>query len=178
MSAARQLKMVGNCHTLSHRPVRKSGDICSGVVARLGAFAIPVYHPKGAALFVEGHPSRGAFILHSGRVKIFTSSADGKVLILKFADPGEILGLAGTVSGQSYEAWAEAIEPTQTGFVERGNLAHLMRHDSELAVQVAMLLGESYNAAIAGVHVMGPFAPREPKACDVSSRLVQVQSSH
>lgn len=155
MAPARQLKIVGNCHKPSHRPVTQSGNICLEVVGRLGAFAIPVHHPKGAVIFVEGHPSRGAFILYSGRMKIFTSSTDGRVLILKFAGPGDILGLAATVSGQVYEAWAEAIEPTQTGFVERGHLVHLIRHDSELAVQIAMLLGESYNAAIAGVRVMG-----------------------
>jgi CRP-like cAMP-binding protein len=105
MLAARQLKIVETCHERSHRSRRKNSDICSEVVDRLAAFAIPLYQPKGAALFGEGQPSRGVFILYSGRVKLFTSSAEGKTLILRFADPGEILGLAGTLSGQPYEAW-------------------------------------------------------------------------
>jgi len=155
MLAARQLEIVENRHKRSYRPRRKSGNFSSEVVHRLAALAIPVYHPKGAALFVEGQPSRGVFILYSGRVKLFTSSADGKTFILRFADPGEILGLAGTLVGQPYEAWAEAIQPTQTGFVERRDLVHVMRHRGEVAVQVAMQLGESYCAAIAGVRVMG-----------------------
>ena len=127
----------------------------SEAMSRLAAFAAPVHHPKGAALFIEGQAPRGIFILYSGRVKLFTSSADGRTFILRFADPGEILGLAGTLSGQPYEAWAEATQATQTGFVERRDLVHVMRHCGEVAVQVAMRLGESYCSAIAKVRAMG-----------------------
>ena len=86
MLAARQLNIVENCYERSYRSLRKRSDICSEVIARLAAFAIPLDHPKGAALFGEGQPSRGVFILYSGRVKLFTSSAEGKTLILGFAE--------------------------------------------------------------------------------------------
>jgi CRP/FNR family transcriptional regulator, cyclic AMP receptor protein len=155
MLAARQLEIVENCHKPSYQPRKNSGHISSEIVNKLAAFAIPLYHPEGAALFAEGQPSRGVFILYSGRVKLFTSSADGKILILGFADPGEILGLAGTLSGQPYEAWAEAIQPAQTSFVERRYLVHLMRRHRDLAVQVAMHLGDTYCSAIAGVRILG-----------------------
>ncbi len=155
MSAARPLEIVENCHEHSDRPLRKKGEVCSEVVSRLAAFAIPVSHAKRTSLFTEGEPSRGIFILYSGRVKLSTTSADGKCVILRFADPGEILGLAGTLSGQPYEAWAEAIQPTQAGFVERENLVHLMRHHGEIALQLAMQLGETYCSAVAEVRAMG-----------------------
>jgi len=153
--AARQLEIVKNHYNRSYRPCRKSGNISSEVFNRLAAFAIPVSLQKSAALFVEGQPSRGVFILYSGRVKLFTLSADGNIFILRFADPGEILGLAGTLSGQPYETSAESIQPTQIGFVERRELVHLMRGYVEFAVRVAMQLGELYCTAIAGVCGMG-----------------------
>ncbi|MGB2624611.1 MAG: Crp/Fnr family transcriptional regulator [Candidatus Acidiferrum sp.] len=153
MLAACQLKLVETGHERSPRPLGKSRDLRSEVVGRLAAFAIPLSHPKGTAVFGEGQPSRGVFILYSGRVKLFTSSEDGKTLILRLADPGELLGLAGTLSGQPYEAWAEATQPAQTGFVERRDLFHVMRRWSEVAVQLATQLGESYYSAIAGVRV-------------------------
>jgi CRP/FNR family transcriptional regulator, cyclic AMP receptor protein len=154
MLAARPLEIVENCHDRSDRPLRKKSDVCSQIVSRLAALAIPVSLAKRASLFAEGEPSRGIFILYSGRVKLSTTSADGKCVILGFADPGEILGLAGTLSGQPYEARAEALQPTQAGFVERENLVHLMRHHGELALQLAMQLGESYCSAVARVRVM------------------------
>jgi CRP/FNR family transcriptional regulator, cyclic AMP receptor protein len=183
MLAAHRLESVENSHEPFHRPVRKSTDTCSDAVARLAAFATPLWHPKGAALFAEGQPPRGVFILYSGRVKLFTSSADGRARILKFAGPGEILGLAGTLSGQPYEAWAEAIQPAQTGFVERTYLVQLIRCHCDLATHVAMQLGESYYSAIVGVRTMGCLRSARQKlatflldwcgndrpACDVTS---------
>ena len=85
MLAARQLGIVENSQKHSYRRHRKNGIISSEIVNRLAAFAIPISLQKGAALFVEGQPSRGVFILYSGRVKIFTSAANGKLFILRFA---------------------------------------------------------------------------------------------
>lgn len=155
MLAVRQLEIVENRQKRVCRPRRVSGNLSSEFSNRLAKFAIPLYHPKGTVLFVEGQPSRGVFILCSGRVKLFTSSADGKTAILRFAQPGEILGLAGTLTGEPHEAWGEATQPTQTRFVERKCFVDLMRRHGELALQVAVKLGESYCSAIAGVRAMG-----------------------
>jgi CRP/FNR family cyclic AMP-dependent transcriptional regulator len=151
MLTACQLEIVESCQKHSHRRHRARGNISSEVVNTLAAFAIPAYHPKGAVFFVEGQPTPGVFILYSGRVKLFTSSVDGKTFILKFAVPGETLGLAETLSGQPCEVWAEATQLTQSGFVERNTLVALMRRHNELAVHVAIQLGQSYCSVIAGV---------------------------
>lgn len=155
MPAAHHLEIVENCHKRSYRPLSDGGDISSEVVGRLSAFAIPFRHPKGATLFAEGQPSRGVFILYSGRVKLFTSSANGRTFILRFAEPGEMLGLAGTLSGRPHETWAEAIQPTLANFVERRHLIRVMRHNCEFAVQVAAQLGETYYSALAEVRTLG-----------------------
>jgi CRP-like cAMP-binding protein len=41
-------------------------------------FTAAASYPKGATLFVEGQKPRGVFILCNGRVKLSTSSADGR----------------------------------------------------------------------------------------------------
>ncbi len=128
-----------------------SGCVSSEAFQKLAAHAIRTSRQKGEVLFAEGQPSLGVFIVYSGRVKIFTSSRDGKIFILKFANPGEILGLAGMLSRQSYEASAEVVEPMHVGFVERKDLAHVIRHDGELAMEVAVQLSDSYCYAIAGL---------------------------
>ncbi len=43
------------------------------------------------------------YVICSGRVKLTTTSRDGKSPILRIAEPGEVLGLHGTVSGRPYE---------------------------------------------------------------------------
>jgi CRP/FNR family transcriptional regulator, cyclic AMP receptor protein len=163
MLAARHLEIVQNRHESSHRSRSGSGNVSLDAVTRLRAFGIPGCYSKGTVLFAEGHPSRGAFILCSGRVKLFTASSNGKVFVLGFANPGEILGLGRTLAGQPYEAWAEATQRTETSFIERKHLVHVMRRHGEIAVQVAMQLGESYCEAIAGVRAMGRSRPASQK---------------
>jgi CRP/FNR family transcriptional regulator, cyclic AMP receptor protein len=155
MLGARQLQIVENCHKGSYRPIKKLSNFCPELINRLAAYAVPIFHRKGAFLFAEGRPSRGIFIVYSGRVKLFTSAANGKTCILRFAAPEEILGLAGTLLGQPYEMWAEATQPTQTGFVESRELVNVMRHSGEVSMQLAMVCGESYISAITRVRLMG-----------------------
>src|SRR4051812_38157657 len=76
-------------------------------------------YPAGSMLFLEGQAARGIFILCHGRAKLSTSSSDGKTIILRIAQPGEVLGLSATVSGKPYEASGETLEPTQANFVAR-----------------------------------------------------------
>src|SRR5262249_16575642 len=56
-------------------------------------------YPPGAVLFVEGQAARGVYIVCTGRVKLSTTSRDGKTLILRIAQAVEVLGLHATVSG-------------------------------------------------------------------------------
>jgi len=106
-------------------------------------------------LFVEGQSPRGVFILCGGRVKLSTSSADGKSLIVRIADPGEVLGLPATITGKPYELTAEVIEPTQANFIARGDFLAFLRQHGEAALRVAQQLGETYHSAIAEMRNIG-----------------------
>jgi CRP/FNR family transcriptional regulator, cyclic AMP receptor protein len=68
-------------------------------------------YPQRAILFVEGQSPRGIYIICTGRVKLSTTSRDGKTLILRIAEAGEILGLHGCVLGKPYELTAETLQP-------------------------------------------------------------------
>jgi CRP-like cAMP-binding protein len=52
-------------------------------------------YPRGSILFVEGQEARGVFVVCNGRVKLSAGSADGKSLIMRIAESGEIIGLPG-----------------------------------------------------------------------------------
>ena len=88
-------------------------------------------HPKGAILFVEGQEADGVFILSSGRVKLTTASADGKSLLLRVAEPGEMIGLPGTISGKIYVLTAEALEPIQVNVISRRPFIEFLREHGE-----------------------------------------------
>ena len=76
-------------------------------------------YPRGAVLFVEQEAPRGIFVLCKGRVKLSMTSSEGKTVILRIVQPGEVLGLSAVVSAQPYQASAETLEPCQVNFIRR-----------------------------------------------------------
>jgi CRP/FNR family cyclic AMP-dependent transcriptional regulator len=112
-------------------------------------------YPKGAVLFVEGQAPRGIFVLCKGRVKLSICASDGKTLILKIAEPGEVLGLSAAVSGKPYELTAEAVDPCQANFVRREDFLHFLKEHSDACFKVAEQLSEKYSIACHEVRSLG-----------------------
>jgi len=149
------LEIIENCLSCPHREERLFCNLPENSVRALAAITSSASYPKGATLFVEGQPARGVFILCSGRVKLSTSSADGKTLILRISEPGEVLGLPATVTGTSYELTADVIEPAQANFIGRNEFLGFLRENGEAALRVAQQLGETYHSAIAEMRTIG-----------------------
>ncbi len=113
------------------------------------------YHsvmPSGALLFVEGQTPRGVYVLCSGKVKLSTTSKEGKVLILKQAEAGEALGLSAAISGTNYEMTAETSAPCQLNFISRQDLMTVMQNESEVGVQAAQSLSREFQGAYRDIH--------------------------
>jgi CRP/FNR family cyclic AMP-dependent transcriptional regulator len=108
--------------------------------------------PAGALLFVEGQTTRGLFILCSGKVKLSTSSKDGKVLILKQAEAGEVLGLSAAISGTNYEMTAETATPCQLNFIGRQDFMSLLQTETEIGMRSALWLSREFQGAYRDIH--------------------------
>lgn len=155
MRAPYGLEIIENCLNCPHREDRLFCNLPAPAVQKLASITAPSTYPKGATLFVEGQNPRGVFILCSGKVKLSTSSADGKTLIIRIADVGEVLGLAATVSGTPYQATAEVLEPTQANFIGRNDFMHFLREHGEAAVRVAQQLAENYHHSLSEMRNIG-----------------------
>ena len=155
MRAPYGLEIIESCLSCPHREDRLFCNLPPSTAQRLAAITSPSSYPKGATLFVEGQVARGVFILCSGRVKLSTTSADGKTLIVRIADPGEVLGLPATVTEKPYELTAEVIEPTQANFIPRQEFLSFLREHGEVGLRVAQQLGETYHSAIAEMRNIG-----------------------
>src|SRR5204862_125684 len=141
MRAPYGLEIIESCLSCPHREDRLFCNLPPSTAQRLAAITSPSSYPKGATLFVEGQVARGVFILCSGRVKLSTTSADGKTLIVRIADPGDDLGLPATVPEKPYELTAEVIEPTHANFIPRQQFLSLLREHGEVGLRVAQRMG-------------------------------------
>jgi CRP/FNR family transcriptional regulator len=112
-------------------------------------------YPKGAVLFVEGQAPRGIFVLCKGRVKLSLSAPGGKTLILRIVDPGDVLGLSSTVSGQPCEVTAETVNPCQITFVKRDDFLLFLKQHGDACLRVAEQLSDKYNSACHEIRAIG-----------------------
>lgn len=149
------LEIIENCLSCPMAKDRLFCDLSRQALEGLDAISSSATYPKGAVLFVEGQDPRGVFVICNGRVKLSANSADGKSLILRIADPGEIIGLPGTISGKPYELTAETLEPIQANFIPRDAFLKFLREHGEAALRVAEMLTDIYHATYQEVRYLG-----------------------
>jgi CRP/FNR family cyclic AMP-dependent transcriptional regulator len=160
------LEIIENCLACPLHRDRLFCNLHPAALAGLDAISSPATYPKGAILFVEGQDPRGVFVICNGRVKLSASSAGGKSLILRVAEPGEVVGLPGTISGKPYEATAEALEPIQANFIPREPFLEFLCAHGEVALRVAEVLSGIYYAIYREVRCLGLSGSVEEKlAC-------------
>lgn len=83
-------------------------------------------HPRGKVLAAEGEPPRGVYILRAGRATVSISSSEGRIVILRMAQPGDMLGLNAVLGNSTYETTVRTFEPCRTDFISRGELMELV----------------------------------------------------
>ena len=122
---------------------RKHGFFCSlppDLLKPVNAASHQTTLPSGAVLYLEGQTPRGVFMLCAGRVKLSTTSREGRILILRIAEAGEILGLSAVVSGRPHEITAETTASSLVNFIKREAMLKLMEESGELGLRSAQAL--------------------------------------
>jgi CRP/FNR family transcriptional regulator len=96
----------------------------------------------------EGYSADRVFIVCMGRLKLSASSADGKLLLLRIAGPGDILGIASLLQGSRYRVSAETLEPCEFKVITRANFLTLMASFPEISQNTAKAVSRDYDAAL------------------------------
>jgi CRP/FNR family cyclic AMP-dependent transcriptional regulator len=155
MSTPYGLPITENCVICK---LRHSGFFCDlpkQSVEDLDKIKYPSIFPQGAVLFVEGQSPRGVYVICTGRVKLTTTSRDGKTLILRIAQAGEILGLHGTVSGKAYELTAETLQPCQLDFVKKDDFLKFLQSHADACLNAAQHLSQDCQSAYEMIRSLG-----------------------
>src|SRR4029077_5244643 len=155
MRAPYGLNIIDNCLTC---PVREEHLFCNlspPALQKLSEIKSTAIYPKSAMLFTEGQQPRGVFVLCAGKAKLFTSSSEGKTIITKVSEAGDVLGLNATISNRPYELTAEMLEPGQANFIARDAFLQFLREHGEVAVRVAEQLSRNYYTAHEEIRTLG-----------------------
>jgi CRP/FNR family transcriptional regulator, cyclic AMP receptor protein len=136
-----------DCAHCEHRSLRLFCNLDADAFAEFDSLGVHSELTTGATIFEEETPVGGVFVICNGRVKLSSTSRQGKTLILKIALPGDVLGLGAVMSGSRYEVTAEAIEPTQLKMIPRVEFLAFVHKYGEASLHAAQALSEEYRTA-------------------------------
>jgi len=98
-------------------------------------------HSRGEVVFHEGEPARGVYILRTGRATVSISSSEGRLVILRVAQSGDVLGLNSTLRNSPYETTVKTLEPCRTDFISNVQLLRLMERSQAGTQAILKILG-------------------------------------
>jgi CRP/FNR family transcriptional regulator, cyclic AMP receptor protein len=155
MPTAYNFNIIENCLRCTFREHRLFCDLPHEALIRLQSIKATSVYPKGTLLCLEGQAARGVYVLCTGRAKLSTTSAEGKSIILRIAEPGEVLGLTAAVSNSPYEATVETLEPTQANFISHTDFIRFLEEYPEVGMKVAHQLTHNYKCAYDEIRSIG-----------------------
>ncbi len=95
----------------------------------------------GKALFGEGDPCHGLFVVATGKIRIFKSSSSGREQLLAVEGPGSSFAELPVFDGGVYPASASALEDTEVLFISRKDFQNYCREHPEVALKVLAIVG-------------------------------------
>jgi CRP/FNR family transcriptional regulator len=155
MNPAHDFHIIENCLKCPFREDRLFCDLPNDTLRALQEIKATSVYPKGALLCLEGQPARGVFVLCTGRAKLSTTSVEGKAIILRIAEPGEVLGLTSVIEGTAYEATVETLESTQANFISQSDFVRFIQQHPEVGMKVAHQLTHNCKCAYEEIRSLG-----------------------
>src|SRR5580692_3792659 len=87
--------------------------------AFLTAHVVPRKCSAGELIFGEGEPCTGLYVVESGNVRIFKSSASGREQVLSIDGPGSSIAEIPVFDGGNYPASGAAVDDVSLLFVSK-----------------------------------------------------------
>jgi len=95
----------------------------------------------GELIFGEGDPCAGLYVVQSGSVRIFKSSAGGREQVLSIDGPGSSIAELPVFDGGYYPASAQAVTHSTLFFFSRQDFHALCVQHPEVALKVLRVVG-------------------------------------
>src|SRR5271167_4551988 len=103
----------------------------------------------GEVIFGEGDPCSGLYVVQSGNVRIFKSSAGGREQVLAIDGPGSSIAELPVFDGGDYPASAQAITDCSLFFVSKHDFQALCLKHPQVALKVLRVVGARLRRLVA-----------------------------
>src|ERR1035437_6886565 len=109
--------------------------------AFLTAHLLQRKYAAGELIFGEGEPCAGLYVVQSGSVRVFKSSAGGREQVLSIDGPGNSIAELPVFDGGNYPASAQAVTDSTLLFFSRQDFQALCLQHPQVALRVLRVIG-------------------------------------
>jgi CRP/FNR family cyclic AMP-dependent transcriptional regulator len=149
------LNCVESCLTCHLRTRSFFCDLAPASILHFNRIKHAAVFPEHTVVLVEGQSPSGIFVLCQGRAKLSTTSRDGKTLIIRIAEVGEVLGLHAVLTGGPYELTVETMVPCQLDFVGRDDMLSFLKLHPDAAFRANQHLARDCSDSYGVVRTIG-----------------------
>ena len=100
----------------------------------------PMSLPAGATLLFEGDLSDRVVVVLAGTLRVFSTAATGREVLVTVAGAGEILGEMSALDGQPHSASVNTVDPAEVVLVPAEAFRSVLRSNARIATAVALRL--------------------------------------
>ena len=97
-------------------------------------------YKRGTALFHQGEPCNGAFVVLRGKVSLWTGASSARSICLKIPETRPVLALAEVIGGGPHQTTAVARTDVAVHFIPKRDVISMMTHDAAMGMQVLRML--------------------------------------
>jgi CRP-like cAMP-binding protein len=97
-------------------------------------------YPAGQVLFSEGDEGRDVFMLLDGNVKVVSTAASGREVILEVIDHDELIGEMSAIDGQARSATAIALTPVNVLVIPTPRFLEFLQQNGSAATALLQLI--------------------------------------
>lgn len=141
-SAARSI--VANCTGCNRRHHRTFCNFSTEALERLDTISMQLALPGRAMVIKEGQVADSVYLVCDGQLKLYTISREGRVMIVRLARPGDLLGLSAVLDGSEYEVSAETLAPTILKRILRSDFTEFLHTYPEVGRHTSEVLAKEY----------------------------------
>jgi CRP/FNR family transcriptional regulator, cyclic AMP receptor protein len=103
--------------------------------------AVSRHYTPGQIVFSEGEPCAGMYVVESGHVRVFKSSANGREQVLTIDGPGSSVAELPVFDGGNYPASVAAVDDTTLLFISKQDFQTLCLTHPHVALKVLRVVG-------------------------------------
>jgi CRP/FNR family cyclic AMP-dependent transcriptional regulator len=123
------------------RKVPIFADLSEKELSFLAEHAVPHHVQPGQIIFSEGEACEGLYVVESGAIKVFKTSASGREQVLTIEGAGGSIAELPVFDGGDYPASAAALSEASLLFVSKRDFQALCLEHPEVALKVLKVVG-------------------------------------